>query len=77
MLIRGRLSTKAIPVLIGIGLFPAACAVTSDHSPPAYEYNDPIYSSVNFDTGGWSGWGSWSGWRGHSVAGHADFGEHN
>jgi len=47
MLIRGRLSTKAIPVLICIGLFPAACAVTSDHSPPAYEYNDPIYSSVN------------------------------
>jgi hypothetical protein len=55
---RGRVTTKAIPLLIGIGLFLSACAVEPDYGAPAYTYDgyaDPIYGSLDFDYGGWGG----------------------
>jgi hypothetical protein len=82
----GRTVTKAIPLLIGIGLILSACAVGPDDGAPAYtygEYADPIYGSVDFDYGGW-GHGGWHhGWDhghedhgGHGFAHHASLGGH-
>jgi hypothetical protein len=86
---RGRMVTKAIPLLIGIGLFLSACAVEPDYGAPAYAYDDPIYGSLDFDYGGWGG-GWHHGWDhghgelgheahggwGHGFAGHAGFSGH-
>jgi hypothetical protein len=83
---RGRMMTKATPLLIGIGLFLSACAVEpdySDYGAPDYAYTDPVYGSLDFDYGGWGGgWGG-HGWDhghgfhgGHGGFGHAGFGGH-
>jgi hypothetical protein len=86
---RGRMTTKTIPLLIGIGLFLSACAVEPDYGAPAYAYGDPNYGSLDFDYGGWGG-GWHHGWDrgrgdyghaagggwGHGFAGHAGFGGH-
>jgi hypothetical protein len=74
---RGRMMTKATPLLIGIGLFLSACAVEpdySDYGAPDYAYTDPVYGSLDFDYGGWGG--GWGGFRhfdhdhGHDGFGH-------
>ena len=74
---RYRTVTKALPLLIGIGLFLSACAAEPDYGAPGYAYNDPIYAGLDFDDGGWGGWGhGWDhghgdhgGW-GHGFGGH-------
>jgi hypothetical protein len=53
---RDRTMTKATPLLIGIGLFLSACAVEPGYGAPDYAYSDPVYGSVDFDSGGWGGW---------------------
>jgi hypothetical protein len=79
---RGRMMTKATPLLIGIGLFLSACAVEpdySDYGAPDYAYTDPIYGSLDFDYGGWGGhgWDHGHGFHGgHGGFGHAGFGGH-
>src|SRR5260370_10534677 len=65
---RGRMMTKAIPLLISIGLFLSACAAEPDYGAPAYAYSDPIYGSLDFDYGGWGG--GWDQGWGH---GHRDY----
>ena len=85
---RSRIVMKAIPLLIGIGLFLSACTVEPDYGAPAYVDSDPIYGSLDFDYGGWGGWHhGWDhghgdyghaargGW-GHGFARHAGFGGH-
>lgn len=87
---RGRVKTKVISLLTGVGIFLSACTVDTgyDAPAPAYAYDDPIYGSLDFDYGGWGGWhhgwdhGHWEqghvdhgGW-GHGFAGHAGFGGH-
>src|SRR5215470_4031833 len=83
---RGRIMTKAILLLIVIGLSLSACAV----QPGGYVYDgypySPVYGSFDFDYGGWGGWhhgwdhGHWhhgfahGGW-GHGFA-HGGFGGH-
>ena len=56
---RGRLVTRAIPLMIGIGLFLGGCA--------GYAYDgyvgDPPYGSAGFDYGGWGGWHHGWGWH--------------
>jgi hypothetical protein len=58
---RGRILTRAIPLLIGIGFILSACAV----QPGGYVYDGypyygypsyPVYGSFDFDYGGWGGW---------------------
>jgi hypothetical protein len=89
---RGRLMTKTIPLLLGIGLAVSACAVEPDYGSPAYgAYPEPVYGSLDFDYGGWGGWGGGHhGWDhghgdhghvahagfGHGFAGHGGFGGH-
>jgi len=72
---RGGPVTKAIPVLIGIGLFLSACAVEPGYGAPAYGYDgypyDPIYGSFDFDYGGWDG--GHHGWD-HGGWDHGDHG---
>jgi hypothetical protein len=63
---RGRIKTKAIPVLIGIGLVLSACSANTDYGSPSFAYNDPIRSTFNSD------FGYWDGWRGQSFAGFGD-----
>jgi hypothetical protein len=87
---RGRIMTRAILLLIVIGLSLSACAV----QPGGYVYDGypyygpyyPVYGSVDFLYGGWGGWhhgwdhGGWhhgwghGGW-GHGFA-HGGFGGH-
>src|SRR5262247_98552 len=83
---RGRIMTRAVLLLIVIGLSLSACAV----QPGGYVYDGypyyPVYGSVDFDYGGWGGWhhgwdhGDWhhgfahGGW-GHGFA-HGGFGGH-
>jgi hypothetical protein len=82
---RGRLMARALPLLVGIGLFLAGC-VAEPAGYGGYVY-DPLYGSVGVDVGGWGGWhhgwdhghwdhGHWghAGW-GHGFA-HGGFGEH-
>jgi len=74
---RGRMMTKATPLLIGIGLFLSACAVEpdySDYGAPDYAYTDPIYGSLDFDYGGWGG--GWGGFR-HFDHDHGFHGGHD
>ena len=86
---RGRLMTKTIPLLLGIGLAVSACAVEPDYGSPAYgAYPEPVYGSLDFDYGGWGG--GHHGWDhghgdhghvahagfGHGFAGHGGFGGH-
>jgi hypothetical protein len=85
---RGRMITKAIPLLFGSGFFLSACAVEPDYGAPDYAYTDPVYGSLDFDYGGWGGWGhGWDhghgdygheahGGFGRGFAGHAGFGGH-
>ena len=85
---RGRLLTRAVSLMIGIGLFLGGCA--------GYAYDgyvgDPPYGSAGFDYGGWGGWhhgwdhGHWDGHEshlglapghwGHGIGGHGGFGGH-
>jgi hypothetical protein len=88
---RGRVITKALPLLLGVGLLLSACAVEPGYAAPAYPYgySDPYYGSLDLGWGG--GWGGWHhGWDhghgyrghmarggvGHGFAGHAGFGGH-
>jgi hypothetical protein len=88
---RGSIMTKAIPLLIVIGLSLSACAVQpGDYVYEGYPYY-PVYGSFDFDYGGWGGWhhgwdhshwdhGGWHhGWDhghwGHGFA-HGGFGGH-
>ncbi len=89
---RGRIMTKAIPLLIGSGLFLSACAAEPDYGAPDYAYTDPIYGSLDFEDGGFGhfrhfdhdhgfhdGFGHGDhdhGGFGHGFAGHAGFGGH-
>ena len=70
---RVRIITRAIPLLIGIGLSLSACAV----QPGGYVYDGypdyPVYGSFDFDYGGWGGWHH--GWD-HSHWDHGGFGGH-
>src|SRR5712692_5410112 len=80
---RGRLVTRAIPLVIGIGLFLGGCA--------GYAYDgyvgDPPYGSDGLDYGGWGDWhngrdhgqwdqGHWGHGDGGHVFAHGGFGEH-
>jgi hypothetical protein len=58
---RGRILTRALPLLIIIGLALSACAV----QPGGYVYDGypyygyphyPVYGSFDFDYGSWGGW---------------------
>jgi hypothetical protein len=76
---RGRILTRALPLLIGIGLFLSACAV----QPGGYVYDGypsyPVYGAFDFDYGGWGGWHhGWdhSHWNHGGFGGHAGFGGH-
>src|SRR6267142_2068913 len=68
---RGRIMTRAIPLLIVIGLFLSACAVQPGGSVydgyPSY----PVYGSFDFDYGGWGG--GHHGWD-HSHWDHGGWG---
>ena len=88
---RGRIMTRAVLLLIVIGLSLSACAV----QPGGYVYDGypyyPVYGSFDFDYGGWGGWhhgwdhghwdhGDWHhgfahGGWGHGFA-HGGFGGH-
>jgi hypothetical protein len=85
---RGRIMTKAVLLLIIIGLSLSACAV----QPGGYVYEGypsyPVYGSFDFDYGGWGGWhhgwdhshwdhGGWGHGFAHAgVGGHGGFGGH-
>src|SRR6266851_5098537 len=76
---RGRIMTKAIPLLIGTGLFLSACAAEPDYGAPDYAYTDPIYGSLDFEDGGFGHFRHFDhdhGGFGHGFAGHAGFGGH-
>ena len=62
----GRVMTKAMPLLIGIGLFLSACAAESDYGAPAY---------AEFDYGDYGDYGGWHHGWGHGF-GHGGFGGH-
>lgn len=62
-----KITTMAIPLLIGTGLFLSACAVESDYDASAYAYDYAPYGSLDFDYGG--GWD-----RGHDFHGGGDHG---
>ena len=86
---RGRIMTKAIPLLIGIGLFLSACAAEPGYyGASPYAYDDPIYGLPTYEYDSWGGWHhGWDhgpgdhgheapgGW-GHGFAGHGGFGGH-
>jgi hypothetical protein len=63
---RGRRETKAIPVLVGLGLVLSACSANADYSPPSYAFSGSIHGSPVSD------FGNWDGWRGQSIAGIDD-----
>jgi hypothetical protein len=46
---RGKMTLKAIPLLIGIGIVLSACAADSGYDASAYDYNYPIYGYLDFD----------------------------
>ena len=76
---RGRMMTKAIPLLIGTGLFLSACAVEPNYGAPDYAYPGPIYGSLDFDDGGFGHFHHDHGFHDgfvHGFAGHAGFGGH-
>ena len=88
-MIRGKMATKAMPLLIGIGFLLSACAESADYRAPAYAYGEPAYSSLDYGWGGWHhGWdhGHWDGRGefhdeahggfGHGFSGHAGFHGH-
>jgi hypothetical protein len=67
---RGSIMTRAVLLLIVIGLSLSACAV----QPGGYVYDGypsyPVYGSFDFDYGGWGGWHH--GWD-HSHWDHGDW----
>ena len=68
---RGRIMTRAVLLLIVIGLSLAACAAqTGGYVYDGYPY-DPVYGSFDFDYGGWGGWHH--GWD-HSHWDHGGWG---
>src|SRR5919109_4760477 len=79
---RGSIMTRAVLLLIVIGLSLSACAVQPGgyvyDGYPSYGYPAyPVYGSFDVDDGGWGGWHhGWDhgGW-GHGFA-HGGFGGH-
>jgi hypothetical protein len=72
---RGRILTRALPLLIIIGLALSACAV----QPGGYVYDGypyygyphyPVYGSFDFDYGGWGHGFAHGGFGGHGGGGH-------
>lgn len=80
----GKVMTKVIPLLMGMGFLLGACTVDTGYAAPTYPYayGDPVYGSLDFDYGGWGGWhhdhdhGHWAHGGGHGFGGHAGAGGH-